>query len=129
MAVMIDQDNQDAEEGVWAKYRGSEFKIVHSGNAKFQRALSRLQAPHRRKIEKGSMDPVESKDLICTAMSEGLVIGWRGVIDSAKNEVPFSKSACAQALRNNSDLREFVQEFAVDLDNFRVEQIDSEGNV
>ena len=57
------------------------------------------------------------------------MIDWRGVIDSSQNEVKFSKASCATALKNNSDLREFIQEFAVDLDNFRVEQMDSEGNV
>ena len=128
MAIIIDQQNTSTEDGVWAKFGGSEFKIAHSGNPKFQRALTRLQAPHRRKIEKGTLDPVEGKDIICQAMSEGLILDWRGVIDSKGSEVKFDKAQCRMALKNNDDLREFVQEFSTDLENFRAEEQEQEGN-
>jgi hypothetical protein len=31
------------------------------------------------------------------------------------------------ALKNNDDLREFLQEFALDLENFRAEEMEEEG--
>lgn len=129
MAITFDKENTLKDEGVWASYAGSEFKLAHSGNNKFQRALSRLQAPHRRKIDKGSLDPVESKNIICKAMAEGLVLDWKNVVDSKGVQVVFDKDKCFTALVNNEDLREFIQEFALDLENFKSEESNRQGNV
>jgi hypothetical protein len=128
VAINIDQSTQGADEGVWTKYRGSEFRVVHTGHPKFQRALSRLQAPHRRKIEKGTMDPVESRDLLCAAIAEALVLDWKGVVDSKGADIPYSRKICETALINNPDLREYIQEFSMDLENFRVEEQVEKGN-
>lgn len=128
MTINIDNQNNLTTEGVWTNFGGSKFKVAHTGNAKFQRALNRLQAPHRKAIEKGKLDPIEGKEIICQAMSEGLVVDWSGVTDKTGAEVKFDRTLCFTALKNNEDLREFIQEFATDLENFRTENIQSEGN-
>jgi len=128
MAINIDQSNPGAEDGVWTKYHGSEFLVVHIGHLKFQRALSRLQAPFRRKIEKGTMDPIESRDLLCTAMADALILDWKGVVDSKGTDIPYSRKVCETALFNNPDLREYLQDFSMDLENFRVEEQTEKGN-
>lgn len=128
MAITFDKENTLKDDGVWTSFGGSDFKLAHSGNHKFQRALSRLQAPHRRKIDKGSLDPVESKNIICKAMSEGLVLDWKNVLDSTGKEAEFDKDKCFAALVNNDDLREFIQEFALDLENFKSEEVVRQGN-
>ena len=55
----IDKDLSALDKGVWTEWSGSSFLIAHISNMKFQRALSRLQQPHRRKIEQGTIPSAE----------------------------------------------------------------------
>lgn len=127
MALIFDQQYNKIDDGVWAEFEGSKFLIVHSGNLKFQRAMARLQAPHRRKIEKNQMDPGELKNILCKAMAEALVIDWKGVLNKAKQEAPFSQESVEIALKRNDGFREFVMDFSNDLNNFREEEVEELG--
>lgn len=129
MALIFDQKLDKTHEGTWTTFEGSRFKIAHSGNVKFQRSLSRLQLPHRKKIDKGTIDPQTSKEIVCEAMSEGLVLDWENVKASDGSDVKFSKENCKISLLNHDDLREFVQEFSSDLENFKNDEIERQGNV
>jgi hypothetical protein len=115
------------ETGSWGEFQGSKFLITHISNLRFQRALARLQQPHRRKIDTGSMDPALSKDLMCKAMSEALVLDWQNVVDKDKNPVPFNVDNCYKALSRDPEFREFVTDYAINLQNFRDEEIAQEG--
>lgn len=124
---VFDQQYNKVDDGVWADFEGSKFLIVHSGNLKFQRIMARLQAPHRRKIEKNQMDPGELKAILCKAMAEALVLDWKGVIGKDKQEAPFSSTNVEIALRQNDSFREFVMDFSNDLNNFREEEVEELG--
>jgi hypothetical protein len=128
MGIKVDNSRKRQEKGVWTTFSGSQFLVAHSSSLKFQRILTRLQAPHRRKIDKGNLDPAVSRDILCQALSEGLLLDWKNVGDSQGNDIPFSAEVAAQALANNDDLREYLQEFALDLENFRAEETQDEGN-
>jgi len=125
--IVVDRNKSNQDKGVWTKFGDSQFKVAHTGSIRFQRILNRLQAPHRRKIEKGTLDPSISRDILCEAMAGGLLLDWKDVINSNKEEVPFSPEMAEMALKNNDDLREFLQEFALDLENFRAEEMEEEG--
>jgi hypothetical protein len=118
---MINIDNEQTllTTGVWAEYEGSRLLIAHMSNPSFQRAVMRKQAPYKSRIEKGTLDPAISRDLMCKSMSEALILDWEKVVDSAGAAVAFSKDACYKALKNNEGMRDFVSEFAMNLDNFR----------
>lgn len=123
MALIYDQQYNKVDDGVWAEFEGSKFLIVHTGNIKFQRAMARLQAPHRRKIEKNQMDPGEMKTLLCRAMAEALVLDWKEVKGKNGQDAAFSKENVETALKHNDSFREFVMEFSGDLNNFREEEV------
>jgi hypothetical protein len=129
MKVIVDstavRDKQT--QGVWTEFGGSKFLIAHMGNLRFQRSLTRLQAPHRAKVQKGTLDPLEARKMMCKAMSMGLVLDWAEVENSAGAEVQFSPEACEQMLSNNDDVREYIMEFAQDLANYKEEQTQEEG--
>lgn len=122
MKINIDNDNTLLTSGVWATYGDSKFLVTHMSNVAFQRAVMRRQAPHRRKIEAGTLDPQISRDLMVQAMADELVKDWGGVVDGAGNEVPFGRDVFIKALKNNPDLQDFISEFAMNLDNFRNEE-------
>lgn len=124
MRVVIDDSNTRNKQtsGVWAKFGDSEFLVAHMGNLKFQRVISRLQAPHRFKIQKGTLDPAVARTILCRAMSEAIILDWRQVINSEGQDVPFSVESCEMALTNNDELRDWVQEFSSDLQNYKSEE-------
>ncbi len=128
MSFIFDKKNPSVTQGVWADFGGSKFLVSHFGAAKFQRTLNRLQQPHRRKIEKGTMDPVEGKNMLCKAMAEALVHDWSNVVDSNGKVTAFSVERCEVALLNDDEFREFIQEFSQSLENFKQDEASELGN-
>jgi hypothetical protein len=122
----IDTDFSLADQGVWATFMGSDFLIAHTSSMRFQRTLARLQQPHRKKIETGTLDPQQSRDILCKAMSEALLLDWRKV-SGRSGDVPYSPDAAYQALVKNPELRDFVTEFSMNLQNYRNEEVDGLG--
>lgn len=122
---MISINNPDKhleDEGVWTSFRGSDFLVANVNNFRFQKMFARLQMPHRRRIEKGNLDPEIGLDILCKSLSKTVILDWRKVTDNEGTEVPFSSEMCAEALANNADLREYIQEYAADLENFKEEE-------
>lgn len=117
--INIDNDNSLLSQGCWVEYEGSRFLVAHMSNAAFQRAVMRGQAPYRKKIEAGSLDPVISRDIMSKAMADSLVLSWDKVVDKDGKAVEFTSELCYKALKNNEDLRDFLSEFSMNLDNFR----------
>lgn len=126
--IVIDNENTLQDEGVWADFGGSSFKIAHAGNMLFQRTLNRLQLPHRRQIERGNLDPAITHGILCKALAKGVLLDWKDVQNAKGENVPYSEEFASMALARNHDLREFVQEFSSDLENYRSERIIAEGN-
>lgn len=117
--INVDNDASLLTKGTWVEYEGSSFLVAHMSNPSFQRAVMRGQAPHRKKIDNGTIDPVVSRDIMSKAMASALVLDWKKVADASGNEVPFSTDVCYKALCNNEDLRDFISDFAMNLENFR----------
>lgn len=122
--INIDQVNPLLTEGVWTEFEGSRFLVTHMSNVAFQRAVMRRQAPYKSKIEKGTLDPAITRKLMSQAMADALVLDWKDVTGEDKQPVAFSTEACFKALQNHHDLRDFLSEFAMNLDNFAQEAKD-----
>lgn len=125
--INIDNDNSQLTAGMWTSYGDSEFLVTHMSNLTFQRAVMRRQAPFKRKIENGTMDPKITREIMTRAMAEALILDWRKVVDNQGKEVPYSIDACEKALSNNEDLRDYISEFAMNLDNFKQEKKEEMG--
>ena len=114
----IDKEN----DGVWAKFKGSEFLIAGSGSTNFQRMFSRLQLPHRKDIDKQKLDPEIQLDIMAKSMAKTMLLDWHDVVDNSGNNVKFSYDSAFAALRGNSEFREFVTEYATELENYLEEE-------
>lgn len=125
----FDADLTTVDTGVWRDFDGSSFLIAHMSTIRFQRSLSRYQQPHRRKIESGTLDPQVSKEITCKAMAEGVLLDWRGVGSkkSGESDVPYSVEAGYKALMGNAEFRDFVSFTAMDLANFRQDEVEELG--
>lgn len=119
-----ERPSSSIDEGVWTEYEGSRFKIAYATNVRFLRLKQRLEHPHRRKIENGSIDPAEHRKLLTKAMAEAILLDWEGV----DGDVPYSVKMAEQALMNDEAFREFVMTFSMDLANYKDEEREHEGN-
>lgn len=126
----FDADLTSTETGTWTEFQGSRLLIAHISNMRFQRTLARLQQPYRRKIESGSMDPQTSKDILCKAISEGILLNWENVGSRTGTEpVQYTPAAGYTALTKNAEFRDFVSDFASNLANYRESEADDLGKL
>jgi len=123
----FDEDLVSVDQGVWTEWNGSKFKIAHISNMKFQRALARLQQPYRRRIETGSIDPNTNKKIVAQAMAETILIDWDKVVNTENQDTPYTPVVGQTALMKSSEFRDFVSDFAMNLSNFREEEIEALG--
>lgn len=123
-----DADLSSTEDGVWTEFDGAKFKIAHMSNMKFQRALARQQQPHRRKLESGTLDPKLNRDIVARAMSEGILLDWKNVKNSDGQDVDYTSDRGFIALQKNVEFREYVSEFAMNLQNFKQDEVQDMGN-
>ena len=122
MPFNIDAMSSEKQQGgIWADLDGSKFLIASTDSFTFQREFSRLQRPFKKKIDKETLDPKQSLDLLCEALSKTILIDWKNVVDGQGKKVPYSQEAAKQALLTNSDFRSWVQEVALDSDGFKAE--------
>lgn len=124
----FDADLTNVESGVWINWSGSRFLIAHTSNMKFQRALARNQQPHRRKIENGTIDPAVNKDILCKAMAEGMLLDWADVVNAQGVPTPYSTQAAFTALSKSVEFRDFVSDAAMNLMNFKNDEVEEMGN-
>ena len=125
MAFNIDSSNEEGfERGIWADFSGSGMLIANTGNLEYQRELSRLQQPYRKKIERGTLDPKTTKHILCKAIADAVLVDWKDVIDGKGKEVKFSKEVAYKALTDNEDLRDFVIDFATNYENYKYETVE-----
>ena len=119
----VDKNTVEKEKnGVWVTYTGSQFLIAHINNPAFQRIYTRLQLPHRKAIEKKTLDPDVQLDIMAKALSKAIVLDWKDVVDRDGNQVKYSVDAVEKVLRTNTEFRDFVTEMATDIGQFTEEE-------
>lgn len=123
----IDKKTTRTEEGTWLPYDGSDFLIAHISNLRFQRLFQKYQQAYKRKIEAGTLDPAVSKEIICKAMSEGIVLDWRKVQNDTGQDVPYSAETAFGVLLNNAEFREWVSEASMNLANYIEDEVTARG--
>jgi hypothetical protein len=123
----FDADLTSIDSGIWANWSGSKFLIAHISNMRFQKLLARLQQPHRKKLEAGTLDPQINRDILCKAMSEAILLDWDKVKSQSGASTPFSPQAALLALQKNPEFRDFVAEFSTEMANYRAEEVEELG--
>jgi hypothetical protein len=117
-------ENTAALEGVWTNYGETpvEFRIARAGNPRFLQATDKAEGPYRKQIARGKLKTEKQIEIQCRAMAEGILLGWKN-IDGPSGPLEFNADNAYLVLRHNSDIREFVFDFAVEQENFRQEEI------
>lgn len=119
----FDADLSSIDAGVWTDWNGSKFLVAHISNMKFQKMLARLQQPHRKKLEQGSLDPQTNRDILCKALSETVLLDWKDVGSMSGQSVPYSAQNAYHALRADPEFRDYIAEFATQMANYRATEV------
>lgn len=127
MLVIKAKRSKKLDEGVWVSYQGGRLCIRHISNSRFMRLMARLQAPFRKDIEKGRMDPDEMRNIVSEALASEIITDWE-VVDEEGQPVNYTAAIAKTALMADEGLREFVQETAADFSIFRDAEIEAKGN-
>ena len=116
-------DKTAEEDGVWADYRGVKLKIARANNERYTREFRRLTRPYQKQIAKNKLDPDLAKEILAKAAAKGLLRDWKDFYINGE-KVPFSLENATQLLLNDEDCLDFVTEFAQDMDNYVVEEME-----
>lgn len=121
--MKFDADLSAVDAGTWREYDDSKFLIAHISNLKFQRALARLQQPHKRKLQEGTLDPKINQQIVCQAMAEGVLLNWRDMTTVDGSEVAYSQENAAKLLQRDPAFRDWVTDVSTNMANFRAEEV------
>lgn len=114
---------QQDVDGVWAVYQeGVRFLIARAGNPKYLRASDKAEAPYRKQLRTGKLSTEKHLEIQCRGMAEGMLLGWEGV-GTKEGPLEYTVENAYAVLRHNSDVRDFVIEFATEQENYRTEEI------
>lgn len=114
--------------GVELDYGAFSITIHRAGgqNAKFASVTMAKMAPHRRKLQSGSLDEDVGRRLMAEIYAESVIIGWKNVVDEAGKPLPFTKENCVKLLLDLPEFFSDIQEQAQNMANFRAEALEKE---
>lgn len=96
------------------------------GNVRYEAAMRRLFAPHKRALANNTLDERTATDILQGAYAEAVVIGWRGV-ELDGQPLPYSVENARRVLREFPEIWRIVQDEATRFSNFRAEEIREAG--
>jgi len=126
MSIKITPINENTElEGVWTDYMGVPLKIARWGTKEFTKAFRRYSRPHAAAIKKESLTEEQSQEIMVCTMADTILLGW----DESKfvvqdQRVPYNRENAKELLRNDRDCFTFVMDFAKDMQNYLIEEVE-----
>ena len=114
-------DKKAQKTGVWTTFEGSEFLIASTSSSAYQKRIAVLRKPLAKQIDKGTVDPDDLINMLCTALSEYILLDWKGVEGEKNAEIEFTQWRGLEAMKDNDDFREFVRDFGSTQANYEQE--------
>lgn len=123
-------DESLEEQGVWVNLgNGVEVKVARMGNSAHKAEWRKLQQPHLKEIRLNTLDEETARDLALKALSRTILLDWSGIKDVDGKEVEYSEENAYEALRDNRDFRNAIEEIASEREAFKEElEEDSQKN-
>lgn len=116
-------DKSSQNEGTWVDYsKDTSFKIAYAQNPRYLKIRERLVNTHGKGRNK-TLDADAQSFVTTQSLAEGVLLDWKGVSDG-KSEVEYNADVGQQALSDNPDLLDFVVSYAIDIENYRREEVE-----
>lgn len=108
-------------EGVWSDIGdGASVKVARAGNSAYIAAIRKLMKPHRLTLRKGSLPDDLADKIGIQAMSETILLDWKGIILDGK-PFEYSTTNAVTVLTKYKDFREQIVELAAELSLYQEE--------
>lgn len=101
-------------EGISITVRSFKSKKVFEANRRIRKQYAHL-------TRKGTLPDHIAEEIALRLLCEAVVVGWKGIIDEAGAEVPYSPEACRALLTDLKHLRDELAAKAMDFTSFQDE--------
>lgn len=122
-------DPKIEEDGVLLELAGAgTFTVARAGggNKAFAKRLEALMKPHRRQVQRGSMQNDVAEAIMHQVYAETILLGWEGVTDEKGETLEFSQAAAKKLFKDLPDLFRIIQETAQDSALYRAELLETD---
>lgn len=112
----------EREDGVWLRFPGDrKIHVLRAGgsNRKFLQAFSALTKPHKRQMQRGTLDPDLSDKILIEVYLEAVILGWEGFCEANGTPIKYSKTAARELFTQVPELFQDVVNFASDAATFQ----------
>jgi len=95
----ITDESLENSKGVWLKFPGDRsFHVLRAGgsNHAFGRRFQALIKPYRKQMDRGTLDPDTSDEILRRVYAETVVKGWEGIKDPMGTEIPYNVSTAME---------------------------------
>jgi len=120
-------DGKKETEGVWYDFgAGCQLKISRNTRPEFREYTTTSLRPLIKALRSGRISQTEIeqvKKITREGYAKFILLDWKGLLDDAGNEIPFTYDRALEAL-SIDDFFEEVRIFAEDADNFRKDVIE-----
>jgi len=111
------------EQGVWRTVfdGAAELKIARFNNPKHNALLRRLRDENEELLKDETTEKAQSKllEISGLAMAETVLTDWRGILDEDGNELPYSKEAAYDLLKNYEEFADLVFNLSLETEQYR----------
>lgn len=123
-------DKKKEVEGVWFDITDDiKMLLARYGNPRFKQLVQKFNKPIRSKLRTGTATTEEVNKVLAKAMSQSVVLDWKGVTDESGNVVEYSPEAAYKYLIELPDLMEYLAELSGGLEEYRSGEMETlEGN-
>ena len=127
-------DKKLEQEGVLVEYPANEdgsipsFRLARMcrSNKRYMKAVEAATRPHKRAIELGTIKPETAEEVFLDVFVGTILLGWDNIQDNAWLEIPFSKEAAKNLLKELPDLYDDLQEKAKNMSLFLESEMETE---
>lgn len=110
-------DKEAIETGKWTKYDGGEFKLASVSSSEFVKA-------HSDYLDNKGKEGVEADNkAFCELIATTLLLDWKGVVDEAGEELPYSVDEAVEILMDDALFLNHIVSYAQTLDNYKRELV------
>lgn len=104
--------------GFYVRYSGGK------GSTAYRAALDAAAKPYRRRIDNGEIKAQEQLNEITNGIfSDHWIAGWENVRDANDAEIPYSKEAARDLMKQLPELLYKLIGTSIDSDNYRIEEL------
>lgn len=98
--------------------------IARAGSTEYLKVAQKVERPFKKLIEKDRISIEKRRELNIRILAESILKGWKDVVDSEGNEIEYTVDLGIDALNNDSDMMEFIMDYAIDSNNFINQEVE-----